>query len=338
MTDRPIVLTGASGFLARHVLIRLLAEGHQVRATLRTPSRAEEVRAAVLPQLAADAAARLDFVTLDLTADDGWDAALAGAGALIHTASPFPIAQPKDENELIRPAVDGTLRALKAAQRAGVGRVVLTSSIVAIVSPGAHGPQDESKWTDLTLPGNTAYGKSKTLAERAAWDFVNGEGKGIALTTINPGLIVGPVLGNDLGSSAGLVLRMLKGRDPMQPRYGLPVVDARDVAAMHVLALTTPATEGERIIASAGSLWFAEMAQALKAAYPDRKIATREAPTLLLRSLALFDAEIRSILPRLGQKEEVSNAKARRLMGIDFIPPDQALVATARSLVALGLA
>jgi len=164
----------------------------------------------------------------------------------------------------------------------------------------------------------------------------------VALTTINPGLIAGPVLSSDLssdmGSSAGLILRLLKGRDPMQPRYGVPVVDARDVAVMHVLALTTPATEGERIAAVAGSLWFSQIGAALKAAYPARRIATREAPTWVLRALRLFDSEIRSILPRLGQIEEVSNAKARRLLAMEFIPPDQAIVATARSLVGLRLA
>jgi dihydroflavonol-4-reductase len=337
MTTAPIVLTGASGFLARHVLYRLLADGHRVRASLRTPSRADEVRAAVLPQLPPEAAQRLEFVALDLMSDDGWADALTGTSALIHTASPFPIVQPKDPESLIRPAVDGTLRALRAAQVAGVDRVVLTSSTVAVVTPGAPGPLDETRWTDLHHPGLSAYARSKTLAERAAWEFVNGPGKGIRLTAINPGLIAGPVFGTDLGSSAGLIRRIMKGKDPFMPALNFRIVDARDVADMHVRALSLPATEGERILAVSGSLWMQEMGKILKSAYPDRRIPTRLAPRPVLRLLALFDPEIRSILPRLGEFEDISNAKAKRLMGMQFIPPDQAILETARSLIAAGL-
>lgn len=326
-----VLLTGASGFIAKHILLSLLAAGHRVRASVRNPARADEVRAAVLPHLPAEAADRLAFITLDLTRDDGWDAALHGTDALVHTASPFPIAQPRNPDELIRPAVDGTLRALRAAEAAGVGRVVFTSSTVAIAGATSD-IRDESHWSDPDAPGATPYTRSKTLAERAAWD-VAARTPAIRLTTINPGLVLGPLLDDRFGSSVGLVRRILSGKDPVQPPFGLPVVDVRDVAAMHLAALERPETAGRRYLAVAGSLWLAEMGQILKAAYPDRKIATRLAPRPLLRLLALFDPEVRAILPRLGVIDRMSNARATTEMGMRFIPAQDALLATAASLV-----
>jgi dihydroflavonol-4-reductase len=306
-----------------------------VRASVRTPARADEVRAAVLPHLPAEAAGRLAFVTLDLTRDDGWVEALHGMQALIHTASPFPISQPKNPDDLILPARDGTLRALRAAKDARVHRVVLTSSTVAIAGTTSD-TRDESHWADLDAPGTTPYTKSKTLAERAAWEFVARTPE-IQLTTINPGLVLGPLLDDRFGSSVGLVRRILSGKDPVQPPFGLPVVDVRDVAAMHLTALERRETAGRRYLAVAGSLWMAEMGQILKSAYPGRKIATRVAPRPLLYLLALFDGEVRSILPRLGQIDRFSNARATTEMGLRFIPPEDALRATAASLIERGL-
>lgn len=334
MHDKPIVLTGASGFIAKHVLLKLLIGGHRVRATIRSPNRAAEVRAAVLPQLPPEAAQRLTFAHLDLLQDEGWAAALNGAGALVHTASPFPIAQPTDPNDLIRPAVDGTLRAMKAAQAAGVSRVILTSSVAAVYSIGGPAVQDESHWTDLQSPGVSAYIKSKTLAERAAWDFANANA--MQLTTINPGLVMGPILDKVYGSSVGLVRRMLLGKDPMLPKISFALVDVRDVADMHVRALGNPQAVGERIIASAGSMWFCDVARVLKTVYPDRRIPTRNAPGIVLRALSLFDASVRTIAPRQGHFEQVTNAKAKRLLGIDFIPMDESIRASARSLFQMG--
>lgn len=333
--NRPVLLTGASGFLAKHILLKLLAAGHQVRASVRMPARAEEVRRAVLPLLPAGAAAGLSFVTLDLLEDRGWTEALAGCRALIHTASPFPITEPARPEELIRPAVEGTLRALVAAQAAGVGRVVLTSSMVAVLWTGvqARRPATEADWTDPDAPGTSSYARSKTLAERAAWDFVAGTGRDMALTTINPGWILGPPLDTDIGSSLALVGRVLRGRDPMLPELGFVVVDVRDVAEMHVRALERPEAAGERFIAASGSLWLTDWGKILKAAYPHRRIPTRTAPRWLLRGLALFDGEIRASLPILGFYPEAVNDKARRDLGIDFIPPREALLAAADWLV-----
>lgn len=341
MSDpKRIFLTGASGFIAKHVLLKLLNAGHVVTGSLRSPDRADEVRNALDPHLAdRDAMKRLGFATLDLTSDDGWGKALQGHEVLVHTASPFPISQPKDESALIRPAVDGTLRALGAAQAAGIGRVVLTSSSAAIMTGTDPGrPFTEDDWTDTTSPDATPYTRSKTLAERAAWDFVRDKAPGMDLTTINPVFVIGPPLDRHFGSSVGVVRRMMSGRDPMVPRIGFPLVDVRDVAEMHLRAAERPETAGKRFIAAESSMWFSEMAAALRTAFPDRKIARRTAPDILMRAMALFDPAIRTIVPQLGRIERISNARARDQMGMAFIPAAESLVETGRYLVSAGLA
>lgn len=333
----PVVVTGASGFLAKHVVLALLREGLPVRATLRDPGRAAEVRQAVVPHLPAGAERRLSFVTADLTADDGWAAAMAGAAALIHTASPFPIAQPRDPDAVIRPAVEGTRRALRAAAAAGVRRVILTSSTVAIIGRRRDGHvHTEADWADADGPPDTPYARSKVMAERAAWEIAAQEG--LALSAINPSFVLGPPLDSRFGSSISLVRRILRGRDPLVPRLGFPVVDVRDVAEAHLRALMQPETAGERFIASAGSLWMTDWGRILKTVWPDRRMPTRAAPKPLLRLLALFDGEVRASLPGVGYREEVSAAKARRVLGIDFISADRALIAAAEALVSRGLA
>lgn len=331
-----VLLTGASGFIGKHILLHLLRAGHHVRASVRAPAREAEVRTAVLPQLPAEAAGRLEFVTLDLERDAGWDAALQGTTALVHTASPFPIVQPKNPDDVIRPAVQGTLRALTAARDAGVGRVVLTSSMVAVINEAKGFPQDETDWCNPDLPTTTPYAKSKTLAERAAWDFV-ARAPGMRLTTINPGLVLGPLLDDTFGSSVGLVRRILSGKDPMLPDFAFPLVDVRDVALMHLRALERPETAGRRYLAAEEPVSLPDLGRMLKTIYPDRRMPTRAAPRMVVRLLALFDPEIRSILPKIGTVERVSNARARAEMGVDFIPAAEALKATAASLIARKL-
>lgn len=336
-----VLLTGASGFVAKHVAARLLTAGWRLRASVRDARRREEIRAALAPHVAAEALeARLDFVELDLTRDSGWPAAAAGVDALVHTASPFPISQPREEGDILRPAVDGTLRALRAARDAGVGRVVLTSSVVAIMHcdlPAGRTAHDERDWTDPDHPRATAYDRSKTLAERAAWDFVQDEAPGMRLTTINPGLVFGPLLDDRHGSSVALVKRALSGKDPMMPDVAYPIVDVRDVVEMHLRALERPQTAGRRYIASAGVLDFAEMGRILKAAWPDRRIATRTAPNLVMRLVALWDSEVRTIRPSLGWRPRVSAERAEREMEMRFIPAAEALRATAADLIRRGL-
>ncbi len=335
------LVTGASGFIAKHVVLQLLQAGHDVVGTVRTPDRAQEVRDAVAPHLEPDALGRLRFVTLDLSQDGGWDTAMDGVDVLVHTASPFPLVQPTDPDDVIRPAVDGTLRALRAAKAAGIGRIVLTSSAAAILgadTPPGRELHDETDWIDPDAPGHTPYTRSKALAERAAWQFVSDTAPDLRLTTINPTLVVGPPLDARFGTSVSVIRRLLSGKDPMLPRWGLPLVDVRDIARMHVVAVEDPeSTAGGRFIGTSGFLWMAQMAQALKDAYPDRKIATREAPDWLMRGLALVDKEIRTILPDLGVRRDASNTRARKLMGVRFLSPREAVRATAEALIAKGL-
>ncbi|MGV8986441.1 MAG: NAD-dependent epimerase/dehydratase family protein [Cypionkella sp.] len=326
---RLALITGVSGFIAKHIALRFLQAGWSVRGTLRSPERAEEVRKALAPHLTDKALARLSFATADLTDDAGWAEAAEGAHLLIHTASPFPLSQPKDPADLVRPAVEGTLRALRAAYAAGIRRAVVTSSTIAVINENRAGIQDESDWCDLTAPGTSAYAMSKTLAERAAWDFVAKEAPDMALSCINPGFVLGPPLDAHFGTSLNVVRRILRGRDPMLPMISFVCVDVRDVAEMHLRAALQPETSGKRYLATAGSMTMPDMGLVLKTAFPYRRIATRVAPRLLLRILALFDPAVRSILPSIGQLHEVSNARARKEMGMRFIEPADALTASA---------
>jgi dihydroflavonol-4-reductase len=336
-----VLLTGASGFVAKHVAERLLNAGWRVRGTVRSAPRSAEVRAALAPHVAPEILAeRLEFAELDLTTDQGWDTATDGVTALVHTASPFPFAEPRHEDEVLRPAIDGTQRALRAARDAGVGRVVLTSSIAAVMHcelPAGRTACDESDWTDPAHPTTTVYDRSKTLAERFAWEFVEREAPQIGLTTINPGMVYGPLMDDRFGTSVALVKRALSGRDPMVPRLALPAVDVRDVAEMHARALERPETAGRRYVACAGTLSMAEMGRVLKAAWPDRRIPTREAPDFVMRLIGLWDREVRPILPVLGRVPLFSAERAEREMGMQFIPPEDALRATAEDLIRRGL-
>lgn len=336
-----VLLTGASGFLAKHVALRLLNAGYRVRGTVRSMDRGREVRAAVLPKLRDPSAeGRLSFVEADLEADEGWDRAMRGVTALVHTASPFVAAQPADPAVLLRPAVEGTRRVLAAALRAGVWRVVLTSSLAAVIHrppPPAGAEFTEEDWSDPDYPTATAYARSKTIAERAAWEMAAASDGALALTTILPGFAIGPPLDDRYGTSVALVRRFLRGRDRLIPRYGLPLVDARDAAEMHLRALDRPETAGQRYAAVAGSLWLQEIAAALKAAHPDCRIASRLAPDLAVRLLGLFDREVRAIVPALGRIDHVSNAKARHEMEMGFTAPRESLRSTAAYLMARGL-
>lgn len=338
---KEVLLTGATGFIAKHIAVRLLNAGHSVRGSVRSLDRAAEVTAAVTPHLDDPAAAeRLRFVPLDLLADSGWQEALDGADALIHTASPFPMQQPRDRDEVVRPAVEGTRRALGAAQAAGVRRVVLTSSAAAITNaplPEGRGTYDETDWTDLDHPTVTPYVASKTLAERAAWEMVEREAPELALTVINPVFVLGPPLDRHYGTSVRTVERLLRGTDPMLPRFGFSVVDVRDIAEMHVRALERPESAGLRLPGATRFLWFHEMAEILKAAHPERKIVTRQAPNAVVRLLALFDRSIRTITPILGRRDELSAARAETVLGMEFRDAADSVRATADWLIERGI-
>jgi dihydroflavonol-4-reductase len=339
---KTVLITGASGYIGKHITLQLLNQGYEVRASVRNLSKSAEVISAVEPGLVDKSKLdkRLTFVELDLEKDAGWDVALKGIDVLMHTASPFPIASPKDENELLRPAVDGTLRALRAAKSAGVKRVILTSSVAAIYGcelPAGKTEYDETMWTDVTHPiGRGAYTKSKTLAEKAAWDFVKDQAPEIALTTINPVLVLGAPLDKNFGSSISLVERVLKGKDPMLPDTRFSIVDVRDVAQMHVAAISNDATKNERLLAASATYSFVGIAKYLKSIYPMSKAKTAQAPSALIKVLSLFDGDIKTILPMLGKPMLISGAKAKRILGINFIPAEVAIRESAEYLVKNG--
>ena len=335
---KTVLLTGASGYIAKHIALQLLEAGYHVRGTVRDLGRGAEVTEAVRPHLSddSDLAVRLTFVALDLTEDAGWADAMNGVDVLMHTASPFPLDQPKHEDELIRPAVDGAMRALRAAHAAGITRVVLTSSTAAISGsalPAGDTSFDETNWTDPTDPDVAAYARSKTLAEQAAWDFVRNDAPDMNLTTINPGFVLGAPLDQHFGSSIQVIERLLRGKDPMLPDIGFATVDVLDVAEMHVTVIEKPETFGQRIMAVDSFQSFKDLAQAVKIAFPDRKMPTRVAPNFLIRLLARFDPTIKSIVPSLGRVDKIDNARALATVGRGMRQARKAAVSSAKYLI-----
>ena len=341
MSSDLVLVTGGSGFIAMHCIARLLAAGHRVRASVRSLQREPQVRA-TLKAAGVDAGERLGFVAADLTADAGWAEAAAGCDYVLHVASPFPLAVPRHEDELIVPARDGALRVLRASRDAGVKRVVQTSSFAAIGYGHAQldRPFDEHDWSKPDGEGITAYAKSKTLAERAAWHFMAREGGAMELAVVNPVGVFGPVLGPDFSTSIEIVKRMLDGALPAVPRITFGVVDVRDVADLHLLAMTHPEAAGERFLAVAGEfVSLREIGLMLKRRLGDAasRVPTRELPDWLLRIVAIFDKSARQIVPELGKRKDATADKARRVLGWQPRSAEDAVAATAESLVALGL-
>ena len=335
-----VLVTGGSGFIGSHAILQALAAGLDVRSSVRNLRREGELRA-LLRANGAHADAPLRFFAADLTGDAGWAEAVAGCDYVLHIASPFPAGIPKHEDELIVPARDGALRVLRAARDAGVKRVVLTSSFAAIGygHPEQRAPFDETTWTNLDV-SVAAYTKSKTLAERAAWDFIAREGGGLELSVVNPVGVFGPVLGADYATSIQLVQRLMTGSMPGCPRLRFGVVDVRDVVDLHLRAMADPAANGERFLAVAGDfLRVQEMARVLRTRLGDaaRKVPTRELPDWLVKLVAMFDPTVRQIVPDLGKYKNATSAKAQRLLGWAPRSNDDALVATAESLLRLGL-
>ena len=334
-----VLVTGGSGFLGGWCVIELLRRGYTVRTTVRSLSREAQVRAAVSSEV--DPGDRLTVVAADLTSDEGWPAAVAGCDYVLHVASPFPPKQPKDPDELIVPARDGTLRVLRASLDAGVKRVVVTSSVAAIrlSDPGATRPLDERDWTNPSEPGLTPYVRSKTIAEQAAWDLVRERGEEDRLAVVNPGAIIGPVLNDDLSYSLQAVQRLLEGT-PGVPRLGFSLVDVRDVADLHIRAMTSPAAGGERFIAATEFLWMGEIGDVLRERLGDAasKVPTRKIPNFVVRGMALFDPGIRSVVGGLGKRTDLSSEKARTTLGWNPRPMEDTIAETGESLIRQGVA
>lgn len=337
---KTVLVTGGSGFLGGWCLAELLRRGYRVRTTVRDPAREAAVRAGLAPEVG-DPGDRLSVVAADLLADDGWQEAVRGCDYVLHVASPFPPAQPKDPDELIVPAREGTLRVLGASLDADVERVVVTSSVAAVRNARDRppGPLTEAAWTDPDDLRLTPYTRSKTIAERAAWDLARERGETGRLAVVNPGAILGPLLGEGRSYSLELVQRLLRGM-PGTPRLGFNVVDVRDVAALHVDAMTAAEAGGERFIAVARFLWMSEVAAVLR----DRlgataaKVPRRTVPNPVVRAMGLFDPGIRSIVGDLGKRIELSSEKARTRLDWSPRPVEDTIAECAQSLVERGLA
>lgn len=336
-----VLVTGGSGFIGVHTILRLLADGHAVRTTVRNPNRSKDA-IAMLREGGALAPDQVGFVIADLLRDDGWREAVAGCDYVLHVASPLGAHVPEDENELIVPAREGTLRVLRAARDAAVKRVVVTSSFAAIGygHPPQTAPFDETVWSNLEGEDVQAYPKSKTLAERAAWDFIAREGNGLELAVVNPTVVFGPALGADFSESIGIIKALLDGAMPAVPRIHFGLVDVRDVADLHLRAMTSPKARGERFLAVAGeTMSILGVARVLRAKLGSkaRRVPRFQAPDWLMRFAARRNPMAGAALPLLGKVRRSTSAKAQHVLGWRPRGNEEMIVATAESLIRLGL-
>jgi nucleoside-diphosphate-sugar epimerase len=341
MNQKLVLVTGGSGFIAGHCILQLLEQDYSVRTTVRSLAKEAAVRT-VLEDAGMVHGDRLSFVAADLMSDEGWGEAVAGIDFVLHVASTVRPGHIANEDDLIVPAREGTLRVLRAARDAEVKRVVLTSAFHAVSWGHPHSDHSftENDWTIPGGPGVDAYGKSKTLAERAAWDFMAAEGGTLELATMLPVAVMGPVMGKDISGSNHLIQLMLDGAMPALPNLFIPIVDVRDVASAHILAMTNPGAAGERFLLSNGrALPMKEIGAIIKAELGDaaKRVPTRSIPNLVLRIAALFNAELRPSIPDLGYAKKSSNEKAHVLLGWTPREPREAIVAAAKSMVRKGL-
>lgn len=335
MSKGVVLVTGASGYIAGFVIKQLIADGWTVRGTIRNLARTGEVRATL-------AAPDLALFAADLTSDAGWAEAAAGADHMLHLASPIPTSEPKNPDDLIVPARDGALRALKAARDAGVKRVVMTSSTAAICYGAERGDDKiftEADWSQTDSAESYAYIKSKTIAERAARDWIAAEGGALEFCTINPSAVLGPVLGKDFSPSLEVVKKLLGGELPGLPRLGFPIVDVRDLADLHVRAMTAPDMHGERFLGSGEFLWMKDIAEILKyrLGAQAKKVPTRSLPDFLLKMSALFDPTVRMVVPELGRRRQCDASHAKSVLGWQTRPAAESIVDCADSLLAAGI-
>lgn len=335
-----VVVTGASGFIAKYIIAELLRRGYAVRGTVRSYAKAEAAAQSIASTGASTS--QLSFCNAHLNSDEGWDEALKGAKYAIHTASPFPMEQPDDPADLIEPAREGTLRLMQAAHRNMVRRVVLTSSTVAVMYPPQYGRDHvftEEDFTDENTKGLTPYIRSKTVAEKAAWNFVKTKLSTPELAVINPGFVQGPALDADLSTSHELYRLMARGIYPASPRIRFPVCDVRDVAVAHAEAMSHPKAAGERFIIAEGETGLFALGQALAQECPDlkSKVPKFQLPDTAVRTLAVFDKRLRTILPELGREKKCTADKARRVLNLRLRDGGTAISDAIRSLRSHGL-
>ncbi len=331
-----VLVTGGSGYIAGETIRQLLAAGWTVHTTVRNLGREAELRA-----LLGGTPESLKFFAADLMADAGWAEAAAGCTHLCHMASPLPSNAPKSDDELIIPARDGALRALRAAKAAGIRRVVMTSSMAAVAYGygGAKSRFTEADWTNVNSPDAYAYVKSKTIAERAARDWVAAEGGDMEFCTVNPVLVLGPLHSADFSTSLEAIKKLIEGSMPGLPNFGFGVVDVRDVADMHLRCLTAPDMGGERFLCSGRFLWMKDVAAILKAGLGEqaRKVPTRVLPNWVIRIAALFDPVVRQVLGELGNERDADTSHARQKLGWTSRPEEQTILDTARDMIRLGI-
>jgi dihydroflavonol-4-reductase len=338
-STKPILVTGASGFVALHTIIQLLQQGYKVRGTLRTLSREIEVRGIIGKYV--EVKESLEIVSADLLQDSGWDKIVQGCESILHVASPFPLLEPSNEDELIVPAVQGTQRVLRAAHDAKIKRIVIVSSVAAI-SSGHNGENrtfDENDWS-VVEKNIGAYAKSKTLAEREAWNFINGakNTNKMEMVAINPPLILGPLPNKDLPTSAEMISTLMLGQVPGVARLKVGIVDVRDVASALILAMTTPEAAGNRFICPAATVWLKEIAGTLHKKYAARgyKIHTMQFPVFLVRVLALFDKKIARVADDLNWDYKLSDEKIKRMLDWSPRSAEEAILSMAESLIEQG--
>ena len=321
------MVTGVTGYIGQHCGAELLRQGYEVVGTIRSMEKAEAVREGIAKVAPVE---NLTFVEADLISDEGWDEAMSDCKFVLHVASPFIIADPEDENEMISPAVDGTLRVLSAAKAVGVERIVVTSSLIAIIAGKLSGHYGTDSWSDPNEEIGT-YAKSKTLAEQAAWEFA--KANDIDLVVINPGGVMGPTLtGRVEGESLTMISDIITGKYPLVPDICIGFIDVRDVAKLHVAAMTAEGAVGKRFIASSDEpLHFKEVTGILKnAGY--KKASTRQAPKFLLKIMSLFDDQVKGLLPMVGERQTVANQETYEILGWDPTPMKQSLIETAESI------
>ncbi len=336
--NQRVLVTGASGFIASHTIIQLLHKGYRVRGTLRSLSRAEDLKQTLSSH--ADTQ-ELEFVAADLESDEGWTEAVANCELVLHIASPLPRVMPKDRNALVAPARVGALRVIRAAEAAACRRLVMTASTACIAY--GRGNTDrvytEADWSDPDGRDNSPYTRSKTLAERAAWEYVNGSDSELEFLTINPGAVLGPVLEKDYGTSAEIVLKLMAGDFPGLPLLGFPLVDVRDVADLHIRAMESDKAPGNRFLCANDFMWMEDIAALLREKYAEyhNRIPQRKLPNFLVRLAALADPVTRGVIFELGVKREVDSSRAKNLLGWSPRSNEEAILATAESLIAMGL-
>jgi len=335
-----VLVTGATGFVGKWTILRLLQAGYPVRGTVRSMRKVAEVFRTLSDQLGRETVSRLELVEADLLNDKGWGAATAGAQTVMHVAAAIRGDEPRDKDLVIRPALEGTERVLKAAHAAGVRRVILTSSIATVGYGHGHTSgrrvYDESFFTNLDgMKFTWAYCIGKTRAEQLAWSFA--KANGLDLTTIHPGAIIGPALDDDASISVGLVSGLLDGSTPAVPSNGFCLIDVRDVADLHVAALQNPETIGQRYLATSDYTPFPKVAEILQAAYPDRKVVAKIVPDWIIRLIAVFGGPTRQIINDIGNEKVFDGSKGEKLLGRKFVSGKESILATAESVIRLGL-